>query len=300
MRLALVALLVVATLPVSIASAQTPPVVIIGPPPASSGPPPQATPTVPPGYEIEGDLGGMHFRARVTTPQGAPVAPAPQPQYVAPPPPAPPPTAPAMMVLQQPPSQPEITYAPAPTYAQSSYSQLPMQQPCDGRPRLDSGMDFGGRLALEVVGAGIGFGLSAGLAYLINDSTRGDGFTMTTLLASAGLIPTGISIFGGAIAGGRGRFGGAMLGEVIGGGLSAIVLFATNVQFRDPWEQIAAIAGPAILGAILGFEAQHGLRTARLERLAERDSVSLSGLSVSPIASGSGANGAMLGLSGTF
>jgi hypothetical protein len=159
-------------------------------------------------------------------------------------------------------------------------------------------MEFGARLGLEVLGAGLGFGIATGLAYAINDRPRDDGFMVTTLLASAGLVPAGVSVFGGAIAGGRGRFGGAMLGEIIGGGLSAVILLAADVQFRDPWEQIAAIVGPAILGAILGFEAQHGLRTARLERQMEREEgMQLSGVSIAPLAQG---NGAMAGLSGTF
>lgn len=298
-------LLVAVALPSSIAAAQTPPVVVIGPPPASAGPPPQVAPAVPPGYEIEGDLGGMHFRARVTTPQPQPVAP---PPVMAPPPVvvAPPPSAPVMVVQPQTYAQPtyaqtyaQPTYAQTyaqPTYAQPAYPQLGMQ-PRDARPRLDGGMDFGARLAFEVLGAGVGFGLATGLGYLVNSNARDDGFMITTLLTSAGLVPTGISVFGGAIAGGRGRFGGAMLGEIIGGGLATLVLVAGDLNLRDPWEQIAFIAGPAILGAIIGFEAQHGLRTARLERRLEQEEAQLTGLSIVPLAQG---NGAMAGLSGTF
>ncbi len=298
MRFAVALTLLAALLPPgSIASAQTAPIVVIGPAPAVSGPPPQVAPTIPPGYEIEGDLGGLHFRARVTAPPSAAPAPAPAPVMVPAPAPAPAPSQivvpPPVMVVQAaaPPAQP--TYAPA-------YPPLdPTRRPVDHRPRLDEGMDFGGRLGLELLGAGVGFGLATGLAYLIDSDRRHDDgvFTATALMASAGLVPTGVSIFGGAIAGGRGRFGGAMLGQVIGGGLSAMIVLAADVQFHEPWELIGAIAGPAILGAILGFEAQHGLRTARLERQAEREGAQLSGVSIAPTAQGSGA---LAGLSGTF
>lgn len=296
MRFALLtSLLAALLLPGAIASAQTPPVVVIGPPPAASGPPPQATPSVPPGYEVEGDLGGMHFRARVTTPGATqlapPVAPAPVPQQqivIAPPPAAPPP----VMVMQpQPAPQPQVTYV----QAQPQYQLAPQMQ-ADTRPRLDGGMDFGARLAFEVLGAGAGFGIGVGLGYLVNSNARDDGFAVTTLLATAGLVPTGVSLFGGAIAGGRGRYGGALLGELIGGGLSATILLGGGIELHDSWELVAAIAGPAILGAIIGFEAQHGLRTARLEARMERESVQLSGVSVAPISQG----GAVVGLSGTF
>lgn len=303
--------------PSSIASAQ-PPVVVIGAPPATSGPPPDATPAVPPGYELEGELGGLHFHARVTTPapQPAPVAPAPPPPAPAPPVVvAPPPAAPPPVMTVQPAPQP--TYVPQPTYAQPTYAQptyvqQPVYaqpyaqapytaQPRDARPRLDTGMDFGSRLAFDVLGAGIGFGLSVGVGYLVNDNSRDSEFMVSTLLTSAGLVPTGVSVFGGAIAGGRGRFGGAMLGELVGGALATLVLVGGDIHLQQGWEQLMFIAAPAILGAIIGFEAQHGLRTMRLERRLEREQqqqgVQLSGISVAPLSQG---NGAMAGISGTF
>jgi hypothetical protein len=292
MRLPVALALVLVALPSSLAAAQAPPVVVIGPPPAASGPPPQAAPSVPPGYEIEGELGGMHFRAQITTPAPVPVAPQPQPQVIVPAPvPAP------VIVVQAPPPQPQpvVQYQYAPTYPQLAPQQPPMQ---DRAPRLDSGMDFVPRVALELLGAGLGFGLATGIAYLASDRPRDDGFAPTLFISAAGLVPAGISIFGGAIAGGRGRYGGALLGELIGGGLSATILFAADLAPNDPWAMIAAIAGPAVLGALIGFEAQHGLRTARLEQRMERsEGMQLSGVSVSPTAQGSGA---LVGMSGTF
>jgi hypothetical protein len=291
MRLPL-ALLVLVALPSSLA-AQAPPIVVVGPAPATSEP--QAAPAVPPGYEIEGDLGGVHFHAQITTPGQAlppPVVPAPAPPPVvvqAPPPPQ------QVMVVQAPPPVAPVQYAP-PSFAQPSYP-VPPPQRADPRLRLDEGMDFVPRVALELLGGGIGFGLATGIAYLANDRPRDGGFAPTLLIASAGLMPTGISIFGGAIAGGRGRYGGAMLGELIGGGLSATILFATDSVPSDPWVMIAAIAGPALLGAIIGFEAQHGLRTARLEERIAQEGLALNGVSVAPTAQGSGAT---VGLSGTF
>ena len=301
----LLSLLATLVLPSSIVAAQTPPIVVVGPPPASAGPPPEASPTVPRGYEIEGDLGGMHFRARVTTPgQPAPIAP----PVVAPPVVAPPPqtiiiqqatqpTSPVMVV--QPQTAPQQSYAP-PMYPQMYPQYAQPMQPADRRPqpRLDEGMDFPARLALDVLGAGAGFGLATGLAYLVNDRPHDSGFAPTLIGAMSGLAPMGISLFGGAMAGGRGTYGGALLGELIGGGLSATILAAGDVHFHEPWELIAAIAGPAILGAIIGFEAQHGLRTARLEqRMEQQQGPQLSGISVAPTAQG---NGALVGLTGTF
>lgn len=292
MRLPLLAL-VVATMAVpSLAAAQTPPVVVVGPPPASSGPPPSVTPTVPPGYQIEGELGGIHFRAQVTTPAPPPaavVAPAP-----AAPPPAPivvPAPAPVMTVQAPPPVAP--TY---PTYAYGAPQAAPVR---DRAPRLDDeGMDFGGRLGFELLGAGLGFGLATGLGYLVDSENHDDGlFAATILTATAGLVPAGLSLFGGGIAGGRGRYGGAMLGEMIGGGLSAMIVLASGAQLDDPWELIGIIAGPAILGAILGFEAQHGLRSAQRQRVLEREGVELSSLSIAPAAQGTGAT---VGIAGTF
>jgi hypothetical protein len=295
-------LVVAMALPASLAAAQTPPVVVIGGAPAVSGPPPQTAPTVPPGYEVEGDLGGMHFRGRVYVPPAAPApAPAPAPQVVAPPPTA------AIVVAPQP-TYPQPSY-PQPTYAQPAYPQyqtVATYPPVyasperDRRPRLDDGMDFGGRLVLDVVGAGIGGGLAIGLGYLVTQGNMHDSsFAITTIGASAGLVPAGISIFGGAIAGGRGRYWGALFGELVGGGIAATVVAGGNISFHDQWELIAAIAGPAILGAIIGFEAQHGLRTARLEQRMQREGFALEGVSIAPIAS-NGASGAMLGVSGSF
>ena len=196
-----------------------------------------------------------------------------------------------ILVVQ--PTQPAYsTYSyPVPTYTVAPPLE---RQPA---PRLDQGMDFPARLALDVLGAGAGFGLATGLAYLVNDNSRNDGFAPMVLGVTAGLAPLGISVFGGSIAGGRGRYGGALLGELIGGGLSATIILAGDIQFHEPWEMIAAIAGPAILGAIIGFEAQHGLRTARLEDRMAHEGVQLSGVSVAPTAQGSGAT---VGLSGTF
>jgi hypothetical protein len=299
MRLFAVALIAAVLVPSAIASAQTPPVVVVGPAPGTaSGPPPQTAPTIPPGYEIEGELGGMHFRARVTTPaQPAPTAPVAPPPVVAPPPPpppvvvAPPPAAP-VMVVQQP------TYAPVPSYAPPTLAYAPPPRRRYDARLQDDGMDWGARLALELVGAGIGFGLATGLAYLVDDNARSSEFTTTQLLTSMGLVPTGVAIFGGAIAGGRGRWGGAMLGTLIGGGLSATIVFAGGIDFHDAWEEIAAIAIPGVLGAIIGFEAQHGLRSARREReLEAQGGVQLSSVSVAPTAQG---NGVLVGAAGTF
>ena len=289
-------LLAFASFPSAIASAQTPPIVIVGPP-VGSGPPAQSAPAVPRGYEIEGQLGGLQFHAQITTP--APPATTPPPVVVAPPPAVvvPPPAAPVpvmtgpMLLVQQPTYG---TYTPA--YSVPTYAVAP-QQDRRPAPRLDEGMDFPARLALEVLGAGAGFGIATGLAYLVNEGSRNDGFAPMVLGVTAGLVPLGVSVFGGSIAGGRGRYGGALLGELIGGGLSATIILAGDIQFHEPWEMIAAIAGPAILGAIIGFEAQHGLRTARLEDRMAREGVQLSGVSVAPTAQGSGA---MVGLSGTF
>ena len=296
-------LLALASFPSAIASAQTPPIVVVGPPPTGSGPPAQSAPAVPRGYEIEGQLGGLQFHAQITTPapQAAPPVVAPPPVVVAPPAVVVPPPAASVPVMTGPilvvqqPTQPSYgTYAPA--YAVPTYTVAPQ---LDRRPapRLDEGMDFPARLALEVLGAGAGFGIATGLAYLVNESSRNDGFAPMVLGVTAGIVPLGVSVFGGSIAGGRGRYGGALLGELVGGGLSATILLAGNVQFHEPWEMIAAIAGPAILGAIIGFEAQHGLRTARLEDRMAHEGVQLSGVSVAPTAQGSGA---MVGLSGTF
>lgn len=295
MRLLVALSLLAALMLPKMASAQSAPVVVIGPAPTTSGPPPQAVPTVPPGYEIEGDVGGMHFRARLSTPapQAAPT-PAPRPIIVMT---GPLPHAAAPTYTY---AQPQYAQPYQPQYAQPQYAQpTPYAQPAPRRgPRLDTGMEFGGRLALELVGAAAGFGIATALAYATNDGRASDsGFAVTQLIATAGLVPAGISIFGGAIAGSRGRYGGAMLGEMIGGGLSGLIILAGGIQFQEPWEMIAAIAGPAILGAIIGFEAQHGLRTARLERQADREQVQLSSLSVAPLAQG---NGAVIGLGGTF
>jgi hypothetical protein len=298
--------LVVAILaPASLAAAQTPPVVVIGGAPSTSTPPPQTAPTVPPGYEVEGELGGMHFYGRLYAPPATPTpAPTPAPAPVAPAPVAPAP-APAMVVTAPPPSYPtyrayptyQPTYAaPAPTY--STYS-VPQQR--DRAPRLDDGVGFGGRLALDVLGAGVGGGLAIGLGYLVSQGNlHEDTFSITTIGAMAGLVPAGISIFGGAMGGGRGRYWGALFGELIGGGLAATVVAGANISFDNPWMLLAAIGGPAILGALIGFEAQHGLRTARLERRMQRqEGLALEGVSIAPIAS-NGATGAMLGVSGSF
>jgi hypothetical protein len=307
------------------AHAQTPPVVVMGTAPAQSGPPPSVAPTVPPGYEIEGELGGMHFRGRITTPSVPAPQPAPPPvMQVAPPPPAvvqAPPPAPPQVVIQYaqpqaytPPPQPQYAppqpqYAPPQAqYAQVQYPQL--QSPYaqrDHAPRLDDEdrMDFGGRFGLELLGAGIAVGAAVGLGFAVNDHGHEEGLQMmTTMLATAGLTPTAISIFGGAIAHGRGRFGGAMLGEIVGGGLGAVILFAAlDGGNSDPWLQMGVILGPAVVGAIVGFEIQHALRTTRAERMAQRaqQGLAVTSGSVAPVASaGAPVSGAMATLSGQF
>lgn len=309
------------------ASAQTPPVVVMGAAPAPSGPPPSVAPTVPPGYEIEGELGGMHFRGRITAPSAPAPQPAPPPvMQVAPPPPAvvqapPPPVVqapPAPQVVIQygqpqayapPAPQPQPQYAqPQAQYAQVQYPQL--QSPYaqrDHAPRLDDEdrMDFGGRFGLELLGAGIAVGAAVGLGFALNENGHDDGLQMmTTMLATAGLTPTAVSVFGAAIAHGRGRFGGAMLGEIVGGGLGAVILFAAlDGGNSDPWLQMGVVLGPAVAGAIIGFEIQDALRTARAERTAQRaqQGLALTSGSIAPVASaGAPLSGAMATLSGQF
>jgi hypothetical protein len=198
------------------------------------------------------------------------------------------------MVVQAPPPPVQVQYA-QPSY--QPYAPMQPMLPPPRAPRLDEGMDFAPRVALELLGGGLGFGLATGIAYLAYERPNDGGFIPTLMISAAGLMPTGIAIFGGAIAGGRGRYGAAMLGELIGGGLSATLIYAADIAPHDPWALIAAIMGPALLGAIIGFEAQHGLRTARLEQRIQEEGPQLSGVSVAPTSQG---DGALVGLSGTF
>lgn len=280
------------------AAALAQPVVVVGPPETGSGPPAQVAPAVPPGYEIEGQLGGMYFRGHVYAPP-APRAPAPP----APPPPVMTP-APAPVVVAPP--QPQPTYVVVPPPAASVPPPPPSASPWDtrrpegpsARDRLaDDGMGFGGRIGFELLGAGLGVSLGVGLGFAAFHDSGDDGAALVmSYLTTAGLAPTTITLFG-MIAGGRGRFGAAMLGELVGGGLAATLVFGLGADL-DPWQNFGVIVGSCLVGSILGIEIQHALRTARLERDAEReDGPQLASVSVAPTAQGSGA---ILSVGGTF
>lgn len=319
MRTSLLATSLTLLLPASLAlgalvmpsAAEAQPVVVVGPPETGSGPPSQVAPTVPPGYEVEGQIGGMYFRGRVYAPT-TPPAPAPQPAPVAPPAPPPPvmtpPPAPVVVVpAPQPQPAPASTYVvapppaavPPPPSAPAPWATREAPHRPSARERLaDDGMGFAARLGLDLVGAGLGVGLGVALGYAFFGDSDEDGARIAmAYLTTAGLAPTAITAFGGAIAGGRGRFGGAMLGEIVGGGLAATLLFGLEADL-DEWQTFGVIIGSAMLGSILGIEIQHALRTSRLEQEAEREEgVQLGSVGIAPTAQGSGAT---LTVGGTF
>ncbi len=279
------------------------PVVVVGPPDTGSGPPSQLAPAVPPGYEVEGQIGGMYFRGRVYTPtaptQTVP-APAAPPVVSAPPAVAPAPAPAPIFVAPPPTTQPTYVVVPPvdderpPIAGAQAWSARHTAQ-----DRLaDDGMGFGGRLAFDVLGAGVGVGLGVALGYAFFGESHEDGAMLAmAYMTTAGIAPTTITLFGGAIAGGRGRFGAAMLGELVGGGLAATLVYGLDADL-DPWQNFGVIVGSAMVGAILGIEIQHALRTARLEREAEREGgLELSSVAVTPTSQG---NGVVLSVGGTF